>query len=281
MIYSEEKKFIFIKSNKTGGTSVEIALSRSVFHHSRSIVTPISPEDELIRVRLGGASPQNCYADPVWSPLKRPRPLLASYYHVLRGLPGFVSGLSEFLVGKRSAEGFAEKAFEYRHALMRPLLSYKNHIHASAARALLGDPLFFSCYRFGFTRDPMQRALSHYTWNQFEEPDFSRRSLEDHRRSFCEHIQTRYTSAAKFFCDPVTKEIIVSDVFRYEDLETALKRVCRHLDLDVSLILPLPRAKVQYGQSVLPFPRGELIDRQAKALVRDRCRWEYDNFDYD
>lgn len=52
MIVCHRYKFIFMKTSKTAGTSVEIALSR--FCEDGDIVTPVSPVDETLRAGLGG-----------------------------------------------------------------------------------------------------------------------------------------------------------------------------------------------------------------------------------
>jgi hypothetical protein len=57
MIISHKYKFIFLKTGKTAGTSMEISLSR--FCGEADIITPISPEDEKIRRDLGYRGPQN------------------------------------------------------------------------------------------------------------------------------------------------------------------------------------------------------------------------------
>ena len=57
MIVSHEHKFIFVKTTKTAGTSIEIALS--TYCGPRDIITPISPEDERLRGEAGGRTPQN------------------------------------------------------------------------------------------------------------------------------------------------------------------------------------------------------------------------------
>ena len=57
MILSHKHKFIFIKTNKTAGTSVEIALSR--FCGPDDIITPISEVDEKMRLDLGYRGAQN------------------------------------------------------------------------------------------------------------------------------------------------------------------------------------------------------------------------------
>jgi hypothetical protein len=61
MILSHTRKFIFIKTRKVSGTSMEISLSQ--FCGEGDIITPISYEDEIVRLDLGGVLPQN-YGDP-------------------------------------------------------------------------------------------------------------------------------------------------------------------------------------------------------------------------
>lgn len=57
MLICHRYKFIFIKTRKTAGTSLEIALSQ--FCDRDDIITPIFREDEKIREKLGYKSPQN------------------------------------------------------------------------------------------------------------------------------------------------------------------------------------------------------------------------------
>jgi hypothetical protein len=57
MLVSHRHKFIFIKTRKTAGTSLELALS--IFLGPDDIVTDVSPPDEITRAELGGVGSQN------------------------------------------------------------------------------------------------------------------------------------------------------------------------------------------------------------------------------
>ncbi len=57
MIISHRHQFIFLKTNKTAGTSIEIALSGVCGEDD--IISPVSPEDEMTRSELGYRGPQN------------------------------------------------------------------------------------------------------------------------------------------------------------------------------------------------------------------------------
>ena len=61
MILSHTRRFIFIKTRKVSGTSMEISLSKNC--GGDDVITPISYEDELVRLDEGGCLPQN-YGDP-------------------------------------------------------------------------------------------------------------------------------------------------------------------------------------------------------------------------
>jgi hypothetical protein len=63
VIVSHRYQFVFVKTRKTAGTSVEIALSAVC--GPDDIITPLLDEDERIRESQGGRPPQ-CLEPPLW-----------------------------------------------------------------------------------------------------------------------------------------------------------------------------------------------------------------------
>lgn len=62
MIVSHRHRFVFVKTRKTAGTSIEIALSRHC--GPDDVVTSVTPDDESLRRREGGVGPQNTRIRP-------------------------------------------------------------------------------------------------------------------------------------------------------------------------------------------------------------------------
>lgn len=104
MIASFQHNFIFIKTVKTGGTSVEIVLSS--WCSGRDICTPITPEDEVARAAFGG-KPMN---------FESPDGDLRFYNHmpakaIREALPDFWREAFKFTVERHPFEKVVSRAF--------------------------------------------------------------------------------------------------------------------------------------------------------------------------
>ena len=128
MIVSHQHRFIFLKTKKTAGTSVEVSLSKIA--GPDAIVTPVEPEEP-------GHAPRNFRG--AWNCNFLPAMLADP------GLPG------AFVRHPRGRLGL------YRH--------YWNHAPAWLARAKLGEKVWSSYFKFCFERNPWDKVISRYWWS--------------------------------------------------------------------------------------------------------------------
>ena len=121
MIISHKYKFIFLKTSKTAGTSLEIALSK--FCNSNDIITPISEEDESLRKDLGYTSPQNYKFD------------LSEY-----NLSDYFNLLVKFRKRRKK--------------------EFYNHITSKEVKHLVDNNCWNNYYKFCFERNPWDKVVS-------------------------------------------------------------------------------------------------------------------------
>lgn len=137
MIVSHEHKFIFIKTRKTAGTSIEVALS--AIAGDDAIVTPITPPEP-------GHQPRN------WQGRFNPLPELVDRY--VRREP--------------SLERWTARATARN---LRGRRRYYNHIPASIVRDRLGPRIWDGYFTFCFERDPWEKVRSWYFYASRDNPD--------------------------------------------------------------------------------------------------------------
>lgn len=226
MIVSHRHGFVFVKTKKTAGTSLEIALSGIC--GSDDVITPISPVDEAERRRLGFPGPQN-----LAPPSGRPRPSRRPFR---RGR------------GRR----------------------FRNHTPAATARALLGADVWRRYFTFAFDRNPWDRAISMYLWRGGE-PRFG--SMLGFLRSDAARGFSNYDRYA------VDGVVAVDRVYRYEDMEDALRDITRRLSLDAPLTLPDHRAKGGIRRD--PRPYREILAPEEREWIAVVCAREIRLLEYE
>lgn len=136
MIASHAHRFVFVKTRKTAGTSLEIALSRHC--GPDDIVTRISPADEELRAAAGGVPPQNDATSPgsyahmgarrvievigreTWDDYftfaveRNPYDVVASSWRYSARRPGFTKTFAEFVRTPRRLDRLALNERLYR-----------------------------------------------------------------------------------------------------------------------------------------------------------------------
>ncbi len=226
MIISHKHKFIFVKTEKTAGTSVEIALSK--YCGPDDVITPITPKDEARRRELGYPGPQN--------------------WRVPWGRHSGREQLAAVLRGRR--------------------LRYFNHASAKYIRKHIRGSQWRDYYTFCFERNPWDKAISWYYWIHRHEP----------RPSLSEFIQSGGANAVRGF-ELYTDhaEIIVDQVFRFEELDSAMETLRERIGLPETPTLV--RAKGghrkdtrSYREILTPADR----DKIAKVFAREIAYFGYE-----
>lgn len=124
MIVSHEYRFIFLKTRKTAGTSVEVLLSRIA--GDDAIVTPIGPREM-------GHDPRN--------------------HEALESLAGRSHSFSQRLLREAKVNP------DYCR-----YIPYFNHMPAWLVRSKLGHDIWNSYFKFCFERNPWDKVASIYGW---------------------------------------------------------------------------------------------------------------------
>ena len=128
MIISHKYQYIFIKTKKTAGTSIELALAK--FCGPDDVITPLTPEDEVERQRLGYRGPQNHYIP------------FSGYTR---------ADWSKFFSKRRRVR-------------------FRNHTSAEYIREHIARDVWDSYFKFCFERNPWDKVISWYFWKNQTEP---------------------------------------------------------------------------------------------------------------
>jgi hypothetical protein len=177
LICSHAHRFVFVKTRKTAGTSLEIALSRHC--GPDDIVTRISPADEELRAAVGGVPPQNDATTP------------SSYAHM----------------------------------------------GARRVIKVIGHETWDDYFTFAVERNPFDVVASSWRYSA-RKPSFT--------KTFAEFVRTPRRLDRLALNERLYRmggEVVVDQVYRYEELPAAVADISSRLGLD----LDLPHAKQGSG----------------------------------
>jgi len=228
MIISHKYRFIFIKTNKTAGTSIEIALSK--FCGQDDIITKNFPEEERLRKQLGGLGPQN-YIVPFY---------------------------------KYSFQDWTEVFSKIKKGEKRKWKRFYSHSSACEIKKIIGEYIWSDYYKFCFERNPWDRIISYYYFILNERqrrgkttPTISEFIDSGRAQPLKEHGIENYTIDGK---------IVVDRVCLYENMEQELEAVCNQ-QLGIPEKLVLPRAKGNFRADRRHY-REILSDKDRDKIAR-------------
>ncbi len=204
VIISHRHRFIFIKTRKTAGSSLEIGLSRIC--GTEDVITPLSGQrgEEELRRTEGGIGPIN--------------------HH------------------KRIGEHCGFK--EWRRLLLKGRRAeYGEHSTAAEIRRYIDDTIWSNYYRFSIERNPWDRALSRYWWQKHRWEEKGRTDFPglSEYLAWLERHKPHWISNWDHYA--IGDTIAVDRVLHYENLAGELESLRRDLAIDGDISLPQQRAK--------------------------------------
>lgn len=246
MILSVRHNFVFIKGMKVAGTSVEMALAPLC--GPADIITPISPIDELERVRRGGR---------------------AQNYSTSRAIE------TEYLQSLAQAEpGELEK-------ISQPPLVFYNHMTLFEVMNRYPQPLA-GFRRIGVERSPYAKVISwanmRLTYGQYRDGSGAMRADYEQIRSY---LDQSFENGRVLDCRNIDRYRgadgrIAVEVMRYSTLQSDFDAFVRSLGMAAP---PLPHAKMGLlSDSLNP---GDILRPDHIARINSLFGEEFDVFGYE
>ncbi|MBV9570719.1 MAG: sulfotransferase family 2 domain-containing protein [Alphaproteobacteria bacterium] len=241
MIVSYEHNYIFIKTRKTAGTSLEIALSTHT--GDADVITPVSATDELTRAENPRARlPQNFSADPK---------LEHAYREAVR------SGKENHI-----------KKFQSRD--LKGKYIFRNHMPLAEIRSKLNSEFFARAFKFTIERHPFDRMISLAYWKQRND-----NSIEISRK-IDQLLSERRLNNIEFYT--LDGKVAVDYVVRYENLREGLDAIGSRIG-GPDLWDALPRTKHTHRAD--HRPAAEILSSHQKKRIVRQCRQEFELFGYE
>ena len=258
-IISYKKNFIFVKSRKTGGTSMEIALSK--FCGAEDIIAPIGPFGEDERKARKFLSPQN-YINK-----KKPKKLNTALFKNL------IASLIKLLP-------LTKKIFKFNYPpkfFFRPLFLENRlaseHTSLKFLKKTLNNHFYDNSFKFTIVRNPYDQFLSFYHWEIFRKRVDPNKSIYD------------FTKNQAYYFFNLEKSILLDDngkldfdlIIRYENLEKDLKILNKSLGFNEGIyeIFKGIRAKANLRKKDI------ILDEKSRKLIYKNAKFFFKEFGYE
>lgn len=264
MLLSHKYKFIFIKTKKVGGTSVEIALSK--YLGEMDVITPCSEltifggirrfekeTEEDIRKNFNGVEPRN-YKGNLIEEMKS-----LILIQIIPFLKSYILNLIKRFTGKK-----------YKQFIkLKRRFKYEQHMTANEIKSILPIHVYNSYNKVTIIRNPYDQAISDYY-------DMKYRPEHEKIKNFDEYLLVRSKIFFKKNYEKfvINNEIQADIILRYESLKEDLLNFCKKKNLPENVIKDFEKINTHSGLN-----RNKLLlnDNQ-KNIIKLHARFFFENF---
>lgn len=258
-IVNHKYKFIFIKTQKTAGTSMEISLSK--FCNNKDTITLIKSSDEILRKKLKFQGPSN-YAY-----------LNTNYLFNFIGLWIFLRNLIKFIPFSKNLLKYKEKPVLEKFKFLAPWQKIKEHNTLENLKKKIPEYQFNNYYKFCIVRHPYDSMVSHYWWEV-------NKNAFDKNKSFFEFVKKESYAHFKMTYDImfISGKLLFDKCVKYENFENDLKEVSNSINLPENIYDIFKNIKTKH--TIRKDKTLNIIDNDSKEKIYHDWKIFFELFDY-
>ncbi len=253
-IISYSKNFIFTKTNKTAGTSLEIALSK---YCDDGDVIGLIGDDEKIRRDLGFRTAQN-YKGKLSKKINL----------------GFFKGFLAWLISK----SFLNKYFHFRYPptifnkLFVENIIAEEHFSISKIQKLVGNKFYENSKKITIVRNPYTQILSYYHWQLYRNKISPDTTIYDFVKDESEFFFNNEISLLKNLQGKINFDLVI----KYEEIENGIKKLSQIINIKDSIYDIFKNIKAKGGLK----KKYDQLDEKSVEIVNDKADFLFKNFGY-
>lgn len=252
-IINYTNNFIFVKTNKTAGTSLEIALSK--FCEAKDVIGPIFSEDENLRKKLGFRSSQN---------------YKKTYKKINKA---FILGPTSFLVNflNLGKQFNLKNQPRFFNSLFTEDIIFPEHCPISQIQSNVDEKFFKSAFKFTIVRNPYDQIKSFYRWEIYR----SKINKNTKFRNFINEKCKYFFRMEKNIITDKNGYLNFDHIIKFEDLNNGLLRLNKILDAEVLFNLFKDiKSKSSTNHINVDF------DNYSIKIINDEADFFFKNFGY-
>lgn len=248
-IINYTNNFIFVKTNKTAGTSLEIALSK--YCNEIDVIGTIFSEDEKIRKELGFRSAQN---------------YKKKFYRINKGF--FLGPFAWFIVlcGLDKIFGIKNKPALFNNFLEKDIV-FNEHCPISIIQSNVDEKFFKSAFKFTIVRNPYDQIKSFYRWEIYRSKINKDIKFNDFLNKNCRFF---FRNEKSLIVDK-NGDLNIDHILKFEELNDGLLNLKKKIGLDLSDLFKKIKTKNMTSHINVDFDDHsiEIINKEADFFFKN------------